>query len=201
MDILHYNAFRHIQIQMRKIPECPDPAAGQPARHFRHTALGKRQDRDLHRFPGHKILQPIHHHDRNPTDIRTVQLRAHVKDRLGDEPVLFKIIVRQRMPEITAADDDHGMDPVHSQNLADLIMEIFYIIPVPLLTKPPEIVQILPDLGRSHLHFVAQLSGRNALHPTVQYLSQIPVISRQTFNHCFRYLSFFHSCSLQIDIC
>ena len=89
------------------------------------------------------------------------------------------------MSEITTTNNDHRMLLVHTQNLADLIIQEFHIISISLLSKSAKIVQILPDLRCRHLHFRAQLTGRNALDSIIQHLAKISVISRKPFDYRF----------------
>ena len=60
-----------------------------------------------------------------------------------------------------------------------------------VLAESAEVVQILPYLGCCHMHFLAQIIGRYPLYARLQQISKIPVVSRQSGNHCAGYFSMF----------
>ena len=90
----------------------------------------------------------------------------------------------ESMPEVTASDNDHGVHLIYAQNFSDLIVQVFDIIPVSLLAKSSEIIQILTDLGCGYLHLAAELSGGDTFYSAIQDFTQIPVISGKPLNHC-----------------
>ena len=46
---------------------------------------------------------------------------------------------------------------VKTQDLADLLIKVLYLVAISLLSEASKIIKILPDLGCRHLHNVGKL--------------------------------------------
>ena len=76
----------------------------------------------------------------------------------------------------------HDIQP---QDLTDLCIKIFYIITVSLLSKSPEIIQILTYLRRCNTHFFTKIIGRDSLYIVFQKFTKVSIVTWQSLNHSF----------------
>ena len=112
---------------------------------------------------------------------RYVEHRLHVKAFLRKAG-----IIRHRAADVARADDNDMVFVVQAQNFADALLQIGHMIPVSLLAKAAEAVDILPDLRGGQVHALAQLLGGNAHNARLFKLTQMAVIHRQPTHHSVR---------------
>ncbi len=184
MDALHLNPLRYVQIYMSKIPYPPDAVTDKLLCHFLCTALGYGQDCDVDLHILDKLLHLLHRPHRDTVDLRAANLRVDIEDSPEDKPSALKVpVIDKRLPEMPRPDDDQVVLLVKPQYPADLLIKILHIVAISLLAETAEIVQILSDLGRCHLHDIAQFLGGNSLDPLILQFTQIPEIPGQTADH------------------
>ena len=107
-----------------------------------------------------------------------------IRDRL--ESSLLKLnIIGKCLPQITSSYNDHRMHDIQPQDLTDLCIKIFYVITVSLLSKSPEIIQILTYLRRCNTHFFTKIIGRDSLYIVFQKFTKVSIVTWQSLNHSF----------------
>ena len=90
---------------------------------------------------------------------------------------------------------------IHSQDAADLRVELFYVIAVALLAKLAEAAQILADLGRGNVHLLAQGVGGDAHHALGAQLGQLPVVTGKPPDYSIRDIFFLQNPHSQSEPC
>ena len=139
-----------------------------------------------------EIDQFIHHPYPDPPDRYALKPGIYIKQTLQDKSAFLKRrVIRKRLSQISCSDYDKVMGFVQSEDLADLRVQMLYIISVSLLSESSEIVQILPDLRCRHMHLLAQVAGRDPLYACIEQFPQKPVIPRQPGYNCTGYFSVF----------
>ena len=122
-----------------------------------------------------------------------MQLLIDIKNTGENKSPPFKVhIICQRLSQISRADNDQVVFLIKAEYAADGRVEILHIITVALLTESAEIVKILPDLRRRHMHQPAQLLGRNPLHSLILQLAEESEIPGKATDYCLR--NFFCHC-------
>ena len=207
MDIFNTDILRHMKIRRREIPDRPDAAGRHPIRNLRRRAFGNRQHRNPHIMLARKILQLPNIHHWHVIYLLPDNIRIIVKYTDGNKSPLLEIgKLRQRLADISSSNYNHILNLIQTQNLADLFIEIFYIVTISLLAKSAEIIQILTNLRSCHMHPSAELIRRNPLHSCFHQLIQIPVIPGQPLDNSTRNTFLFHpftflfSCHLTLFI-
>ena len=90
-------------------------------------------------------------------DLRPVDPGIDIEDPPEDKPSALEIhVIDQCLSQMSRSYNDQIMLLVQSQDLANLFVEILHIVSISLLSEPAEIIQILSDLGRGHLHDITQ---------------------------------------------
>ena len=194
MNTFNDHVFRQCQICMCEIPDRFNAVLNKDIRHFHCLGFGNGQCGDLNLIVLKEVNQLIHHPDRNTPDGDPFQAGIHIKKTLQNKSASLKgRIICKRLPQITRTDDNKIMCLIQAQDLADLCVEIFHIVPVALLSESSEIIQILTDLRCGHMHLFAQIVRGYPLHTRLEQIPQIPVISWKSGDDCAGYFSMFQS--------
>ena len=96
------------------------------------------------------------------------------------------------MTQVAHADHNQVVVVVHPQDVADLGLQLFHVITVPLLAKLTEATEVLPDLGGGDIHLLPQGVGGDPHHAAVAEIGQLPVISGQAPYHGVGDIFLFH---------
>ena len=171
---------------MCKIPDSFDSVLDQNLRHITCLILRQCQNCDLNIVFFHKERKITDHLNLNPTNRNSLKYRIYIKNTDQLESSLLKLnIIGKCLPQITSSYNDHRMHDIQPQDLTNLCIKIFYIITVSLLSKSPEIIQILTYLRRCNTHFFTKIIGRDSLYIVFQKFTKVSIVTWQSLNHSF----------------
>ena len=111
-------------------------------------------------------------------DLPSLNRRINIKNPTENKASTLEIpVIYKRLSQMSCSHDDQIMFFIQPKYSADLVIEIFHIVSIPLLSEAAEVIQILPDLRRSNLHDITQFLRGNSLDPFIFQFTQIPEIS------------------------
>ncbi|MPM81138.1 hypothetical protein SDC9_128190 [bioreactor metagenome] len=100
------------------------------------------------------ILKAIHIVYADASYCHAYKPGVNIKNGFNDKTPFFKAcIIYKSLAYVSSSYNYKAIEPVKTQYLFNLVIEVFNIIPITLLAKPAEIVKILTNLTCSYVHF------------------------------------------------
>ena len=121
---------------------------------------------------------------KNRSHLQTDLLFVFVEDcHNAKAPALETRVVGNGIAQRTSPHQDNRPDPVHIQNLLQLIAEKCDVVASPLLAKLAKMAQVLANLRRTDPQMLAQLLAGCHIPPLVGQQAQGAQIDRQTADY------------------
>ena len=160
MYIFYHNIVRHLEIDVCKVPDGLNSALAKSVSHRNCLILRNGQNSYLYFIVFYKIFYFIDRTDFHISYLCSEKIGVTIKRSFENKSSSCKIRVsRNCLAEMSGSDNNKAVFLVYSQNLADLVIEITYVISISLLTETTKIIKILPYLRSSNFHDVAQFLG------------------------------------------
>ena len=131
-------------------------------------------------------------------DLRAVDLGAHqtgvhIKGTVHGKAAGAEIeVVQQCVTQITDTNQNDVVTAIHTEDLADLPLEVFDIITVALLTELTKAAEILTDLRGGKAHFAAEQVGGNTDGFLLLQIVEITIVAGKSADNGIRNVLFLH---------
>ena len=155
MYIFYLNIVRNFEVNMRKVPYSLDSAVCQSVCHRYSLLLGNCKNSYFYFVVSDKIFYFVNRSYLNVTDLGSIELRIAIKSSLEHKASSCKIgITCKGLAKVSCADDNQAVLLIKAEDLANLVVEILYVVAISLLAKAAKIVKVLPYLRSCNLHDV-----------------------------------------------